>query len=396
LRRVKGCSSCEIVEILIGETANQDYFDFMSKPSLSKNPACSYPEYLQLEKLLSCQNLESVGAGRPAHDEMLFIIIHQLYELWFKQILHDLDSVMKIFSEKELDDSKLGICSQRLERITKIQSLMIAQIEVLETMTPMDFLDFRDLLFPASGFQSFQFRLVENKLGLKRSQRLPYDGNPYVARLSAEEAVLAQQSENQPTLFQHLQSWLERTPFVQTPHFKFWDAYRVAVDEMLNNDEATIKNNAHLNDQAKIKQLDNLKSIRESFELLLNEEKFPKLKEKLQWSLSFKATSASLFIFLYRDEPALQLPFKLLTLVTSIDENFTAWRQRHTQMAMRMIGTKIGTGGSSGAEYLQASTLQHKVFQDFSRLSTFLIPRRSLPELPADIKASLKFHYAAV
>ena len=125
-----------------------------------------YGDYLQLDRLLSCQNLESDRVGRHAHDEMIFITVHQTYELWFKQILYELDAVQAAFSRPVLDDRAMTPVIGSLERIREIVRLLVRQIDVLETMTPLDFLDFRDLLHPASGFQSWQFRLIEMRLGL--------------------------------------------------------------------------------------------------------------------------------------------------------------------------------------------------------------------------------------
>jgi tryptophan 2,3-dioxygenase len=143
----------------------------------------TYAEHLQLERLLSCQLRQSELHGRPAHDEMLFIVVHQAYELWFKQILFELERIESIFSGPEVDDRSLGQVLQGLGRIVEIQKLLLQHLDVLETMTPLDFLDFRDLLFPASGFQSVQFRLLETRLGLRRADRLSLDERPYDARL---------------------------------------------------------------------------------------------------------------------------------------------------------------------------------------------------------------------
>src|SRR5690606_31290490 len=118
------------------------------------------------------QTRRSEAIGKPAHDEYLFIIVHQAYELWFKQILIELDSVIELFSQNPVSESSMGVIVSRLQRIETILKLLVQQVDVIETMTPMDFLDFREFLYPASGFQSLQFRLVEMKLGLKRDQRL--------------------------------------------------------------------------------------------------------------------------------------------------------------------------------------------------------------------------------
>ena len=101
---------------------------------------------------------------------MLFIIVHQAYELWFKQILHDLKFIKNNFSKNQVLDEELSECTLKLERIHKVQGLLLSQIDVLETMTPMDFLEFRDLLIPASGFQSVQFREIEIGLGINEGQ----------------------------------------------------------------------------------------------------------------------------------------------------------------------------------------------------------------------------------
>ena len=121
-----------------------------------------YADYLKLDYLLEAQHpLSQLSDGAPAHDEMLFIIIHQAYELWFKHVLHELDSVMTLFAKPAVSEDQMGMAVARLERIIEIQRLMLMQMQVLQTMQPLDFLDFRDQLYPASGFQSLQFRILE-------------------------------------------------------------------------------------------------------------------------------------------------------------------------------------------------------------------------------------------
>ncbi|HVX25617.1 MAG TPA: tryptophan 2,3-dioxygenase family protein, partial [Parafilimonas sp.] len=132
-----------------------------------------YSEYLQLDKILNSQQPESFKTEHPAHDEMLFIIIHQAYELWFKQILFELDYILKIFSKEKINDNSedLNLVLHRLNRVIKIFELLNQQVSILETMTPLDFLEFRNLLTPSSGFQSAQFRLIEATLGLEMQSR---------------------------------------------------------------------------------------------------------------------------------------------------------------------------------------------------------------------------------
>jgi tryptophan 2,3-dioxygenase len=114
-----------------------------------------YGEYLQLQKILDAQYPESDKEGIDAHDEMLFIIIHQSYELWFKQIIHELKSIHSIFKKNEINDNSPDLYQvvHRLKRVGTILDVAVHQLSIMETMTPLDFLDFRNLLRPASGFK---------------------------------------------------------------------------------------------------------------------------------------------------------------------------------------------------------------------------------------------------
>jgi tryptophan 2,3-dioxygenase len=123
----------------------------------------TYSSYLRLDELLALQTPRSEGPGGPEHDEMLFIVIHQVYELWFKEVLHELDHLRRLLEE---DDTPRA--QHTLKRILTILKVLVAQIDVLETMTPLEFLSFRDRLESGSGFQSFQFRELEFLLGHKR------------------------------------------------------------------------------------------------------------------------------------------------------------------------------------------------------------------------------------
>ena len=162
----------------------------------------SYGEYLQLNNILDSQYLQSGKQGDSVHDEMLFIIIHQTYELWFKQILHELDSVLEMFNSNYVQEENLGTVVSRFDRIVEIQKLLVSQIGILETMTPMDFLEFRDLLTPSSGFQSVQFRLIENKLGMRVEDRIQYGKQRYNQFLDGVDAEYVLKSENAPSLFE--------------------------------------------------------------------------------------------------------------------------------------------------------------------------------------------------
>lgn len=354
-----------------------------------------YGDYLQLDQLLRCQEPKSGVDGRPpAHDELLFIIVHQAYELWFKEILHELDSVIAAFGGGYVDERQVGIAVSRLARVTEIQKLLIEQLRVLETMTPLDFLDFRNALYPASGFQSYQFRLIENRLGMEPGERLLHNREVYHAHLSGQHRDLVKRSEQEPTLFAVVEQWLERTPFLDFHGFHFWDHYRQAVEDMLRADRETILANPIATEEERQAQLREVEANEESFAAILDESKHNDLVSKGRRRLSHRATKAALLIELYRDEPILHLPFRLLTVLMDIDEQFTAWRYRHALMVQRMIGNKMGTGGSTGYNYLRATVEKYKVFSDLFNLSTFLIPRSRLPALPEEVRRNLGFYYS--
>jgi tryptophan 2,3-dioxygenase len=356
-----------------------------------------YGDYLQLSKLLDSQFPLSKKfadeSNGECHDETLFIIVHQVYELWFKQILHEIDSVAAVFQKTYMKESELSTIVQRLERIKKIQSLLIGQLDVMETMTPMDFLEFRDLLIPASGFQSVQFREIEIKLGLHTNDRIDVDREFFMGRLSEEDKARLSEVEKKPTLLRSLENWLERLPFTITAEFNFWEEYKNAVNHILTDDKNTIEaNSANLSSKQKIIQLENIKLTQETFESLFSEEKHKNLINTNQRKLSQKSILNALFILLYRHESMLTLPYQVLTLMMDIDENFTSWRYRHALMAQRMLGTKIGTGGSSGHAYLKRAADNNRVFIDLFNLSTFLIPNSRLPKIPDNLKKKLNFN----
>jgi tryptophan 2,3-dioxygenase len=357
----------------------------------SREPV-DYGEYLQLGKILTSQAPKSAEAGAPAHDEMLFIVVHQAYELWFKQILHELGSVMGLFRHDSVDERSVGVAVHRLERVVEIQKILLDQLRVLETMTPLDFLEFRDLLVPASGFQSVQFRLLENRLGLRR--RAPLERSPAPAKMTDGQRAELLSSDQEASLFDLVERWLERTPFLELPGFQFWEQYAAAVARMLEADRATIASNPTLSPTDRQTQLRELERTAESFAGVLDEAVHEKLRAAGERRLSHRATRAALFIHLYRDQPILHLPFRLLRTLVDVDEMLSTWRYRHALMVHRMIGTKIGTGGSSGQHYLLSTVEKNKVFTDLFNLSTFLISRSALPTLPPDLERRLGFFFS--
>ena len=342
-----------------------------------------YADYLALGNILQAQHPVSYQPGNdPAHDEMLFIIIHQAYELWFKQILHEVESVAGILEQPAINDNspELQTIVHRLQRVNTIMKVLVQQMDIMETMTPMDFLDFRDLLRPASGFQSWQFKVLEARLGLPFEQR--HGQHYYTSALRPEYVAMVKDAEGKPTLLQLLNNWLERIPFfeqaslwqdmpaptdaVAAPAGKFWEAYRQLLVQSLSEAE-----------QGNLQVFDNVMGVDSSL--------------SLNRLLSPKASRAALFIMLYRGYPLLQLPFQVMNAVLELDEQLSTWRYRHMNMVHRMIGSRIGTGGSTGKDYLKGAADKHYIFKDFAQLTSFLIERRKLPQLPAAVEQRIGF-----
>ena len=330
-----------------------------------------YSDYLQLDKILGAQALESDKVEHHAHDEMLFIIIHQSYELWFKQILFEVDSVHAIMSQPAINDNSPEMLKveRRLSRVVEIMRVLVHKIDILETMTPLDFLDFRDLLRPASGFQSIQFKILEAKLGLKMEHR--HGQEYYTSQLREQDKQQIVDLSKQSTLLELLNAWLERMPLLEDGKMmdqgsepSFWDAYREAYHASLSEGE-----------RQNIERFD---------ELFMSQ-------NNTIGSLSERARRAALFILLYRDYPLLQNPFRIINLCLEVDELLATWRWRHMNMVHRMIGTRVGTGGSTGKGYLREAALKHYVFAEFAELNSFMMERRQLPTLKPELERLLGF-----
>jgi tryptophan 2,3-dioxygenase len=325
-----------------------------------------YHDYLQLDKILGAQFPESDKHHLPAHDEVLFIIIHQAYELWFKQLHYEADSVVEILSKPALNDNspELQTVVHRLSRCVTILKVLVHQIDIMETMTPMDFLDFRDMLRPASGFQSWQFKELEAKLGLKFEHR--HGKEYYTSQLKSQHVDIIKKAESGKSLLQLVNTWLERMPFLKEgADENFWNSYKKIYGDSL--------------------------AIAEKNNIAAFEEVFESNEVSTDRSLSPAASRAALFIMLYRGYPLLQLPFQLLNCLLEIDEQLSSWRYRHVNMVHRMIGTRIGTGGSTGKDYLKAAADKHYIFREIAQLNSFLIERRKLPELSSEIEKQLGF-----
>ena len=256
---------------------------------MAHDQSITYGSYLAVDELLELQRPRSAG---PEHDEMLFIVIHQVYELWFKQLLHEVDRVIVLLEARDPFRAQ-----HSLKRILTILKVLVAQLDILETMTPLEFQSFRERLEAASGFQSDQFRQLEFVLGNKSPaaiERFP-DGSR--ARQALQQRFAA------ATLWDAFLRYLSR------------DGYAVPA-ELLSRDVS-----------ARI-------------------EPSPALQ--------------SMLIDLYRTDPQ---HAEMCERLVDLDEGLQEWRYRHVKMVQRTIGAKIGTGGSSGAQYL-VTTLMTPIFPD--------------------------------
>lgn len=343
-----------------------------------------YSDYLQLDKILNAQVLESDLLQQHAHDEMLFIVIHQAYELWFKQLLYEVDSVASIMQKPALNDNspELQTVVHRLNRTVTILKVLVHQIDIMETMTPMDFLDFRDMLRPASGFQSWQFKLVEAKLGLKYQQR--HAQEYYISQLRQEHIDIIRRVESEKSFIELLNAWLERMPFFEEA--ENWKHYKsvAGVSAVADNDPFWADYRAIYSGGLADAEQSNL----QYFDTVFSDSS-AQTQEGRQ--LSPRACRAALFIMLYRGYPILQLPFQLLNSLLEIDEQLSTWRYRHMSMVHRMIGSRIGTGGSTGRDYLKGALDKHYIFVEIARLTSFLIERRKLPVLSHEMEKRLGF-----
>ncbi|XP_006164255.1 tryptophan 2,3-dioxygenase isoform X3 [Tupaia chinensis] len=371
-----------------------------------------YGDYLQLDKILNAQELQSEIKGNKIHDEHLFIITHQAYELWFKQILWELDSVREIFQSGHVRDERnmLKVVT-RMHRVVAVLRLLVQQFSVLDTLTALDFSDFREYLSPASGFQSLQFRLLENKMGVLQRMRVPYNRRHYRDNFKGEDNELLLRSEQEKTLLQLGEAWLERTPGLEPHGFNFWGKFEKNIVKGLEEEFVRIQGDAFAGEhvhqelrasvvgegkedsEEKEEQMAEFQKQKEVLLSLFDEKRHEHLLSTGERRLSYRALQGALMVYFYREEPRFQVPFQLLTSLMDIDTLMTKWRYNHVCVVHRMLGSKAGTGGSSGYQYLRSTVSdRYKVFVDLFNLSTYLVPRHWIPKMNPVIH---KFLYTA-
>ena len=257
---------------------------------MAHNQSVTYGTYLAVDDLLALQRPRSEG---PEHDEMLFIVIHQVYELWFKQVLHEVDRVIALLEARDAYRAQ-----HSLKRILTILKVLVAQLDILETMTPLEFQSFRQRLEAASGFQSDQFRQLEFVLGNKSKAAVERFPEGTRARVALEKRF------GSATLWDSFLKYLASEGYTFPP-------------SSLSRDVTAAR---------------------------------------IEPSAEVQAT----LIDLYRRDPK---HAEMCERLVDLDEGLQEWRYRHVKMVQRTIGTKVGTGGSSGAQYL-ATTLMTPIFPD--------------------------------
>ncbi|KHJ80287.1 tryptophan 2,3-dioxygenase [Oesophagostomum dentatum] len=258
---------------------------------------------------------------------------------------------------------------------------------------------FRKYLTPASGFQSLQFRLLENKMGVRPDRRIRYNAQHYKnVFLTDNEVRSLEASEEDPSLLMLIQNWLERTPGLEQATVDgeieegFWPKYERAVKYYLNDlYEEAMKDNLPQNVHDQL--LAEYYKTKDSFATILDPKQHAQQILNGTRLLSHDAMKGALMIYFYRDMPRFSQPYQILTYLMDIDSLFTKWRYNHVILVQRMLGSKQGTGGSSGYMYLRSTVSdKYKVFLDLFNLSTWLIPREYIPTLSPRMVKTLSEH----
>jgi tryptophan 2,3-dioxygenase len=347
-----------------------------------------YSDYLGLDVLLNAQVSESGRVHGEIHDQTLFIIAHQVRELWLKEILHELNSVLELFSSVPLGRRKIGLIKARLGRLVAVQRIMNRQIEVLETISPLDFLELRDHLSSDSMFESSQFREVELRLGLAaRGALRPLD------RFRPEERASLRKAQDEKSLFEAVDDWLATMPFRSIDTGEFCSRYRSIVHDILERDYQSAQSNPRLSGWELKRQLGKLENARYRFDALFKPEEYELLRDEGLFHFRQSSVLSALFLLLYRDEPLLDAPFGILKRLMDIDDELVASRIDRALFEQQVWGAKLGPGGSMSYDYVRETMEEKRIFKDLSGLATFLVSRSALPALPQKIKRSIEVHF---
>ena len=351
----------------------------------------NYWDYLRLAELLDLQSGLEADATDVSPDELHFIVVHQVYELWLKLVLSELRLGRDRLGSAFVPEEDVPSVVHHLNRVTEILALAVEQWRVMETLSPQDFLAFRDKLVPASGFQSFQVRELEILLGLEESERLSYgetDPLEHIRSLAASSPGGAvawgrlEAARKETTVRGALRRWLYRTPIRGSSPDAPGDA--AVVDSFLADYLAAVEaRNERLAPRMAGMLGRDVDAMRAKFaeefagaRAFLTAEDAPDAER----ARTKRIRAAILFIESYRDLPLLAWPRTLLDKIVEAEQQFVIFRARHARMVERMIGRRVGTGGSSGVDYLDRTT-GYRIFKELWAVRTVLLPKEALPPL---------------
>lgn len=365
-------------------------------PSTRSGPStprpCSYWDYIRVEDLLALQTGVDGDERRLSDDEVRFIVIHQIDELWFKLVLRELAAVRAVFARPRVPEDALAGAVAALRRVTLVFGLAGQHFQLMETMATQDYLLFRDKLNPASGFQSAQLREIEVLLGLDDQDRIPlgnegsyldalksHDGSPSPA-LARVQRRLAET----PNLKQAVGDWLSRTPIQgSVPGAPdddavvagFVGAYVQGHERLCQRalDHAVSVQALGPDDDQRLRARyrGQLQGARRH---LLAEDVPPEQRTRVR-----RLRAAILFIDSNRQLPLLSWPGQVIDALIECEQAMLVFRQRHARMVERVIGRRVGTGGSDGVAYLDQTALKYRVFTEIWAARTLLLPRDLCP-----------------
>ncbi len=353
----------------------------------------AYWDYIKVEELLALQGgLEPTDAGL-SNDEVLFITVHQIDELWFKLALRELVSVRNLFAKAPVPEQALASAARGIRRMSQLFQHVASHFEIMETMTTRDYLAFRDKLSPASGFQSGQLREIEVLIGLPDAERIPlghehsymnalknHDGSPSSAYRRVEARL-----GDKPTLLEAIQDWLYRTPIQGSTPGQADDAERVrafidaySASQARCADEALALAKSAALSAADTERLEaRYKRETESARAFLRAEDVA----EDQRARASRIRAAIVFIESYRELPLLAWPRVIVDELVALEQAFVVFRQRHARMVERVIGRRTGTGGSSGVDYLDQTALRYRIFRDVWAVRALLVRQAALAAL---------------
>jgi tryptophan 2,3-dioxygenase len=362
----------------------------------------NYWDYIHVEDLLRLQGGVDDDEAKLSNDEVLFLVVHQVYELWFKLVLRELTAARDLFDQAPVPDVAMAAAVRSVRRVTTIFRQAVQHFEVMETLTTRDYLGFRDNLLGASGFQSAQLREIELLLGLEDATRIGFGGegvsgaeaykkalhaidgrpSPALVRVQRRAADVAPR-EGSPafpaprTLRALVYAWLARTP-IHEGHDAFLEkviaAHRaecarrvdMAIERMPHMDPEVVRNRF----QAEI-------AFAERF--LRGEE--DERDDEATRAGKRQVRAALVFLESYRELPRLAWPREVVDAIVEMEQAMVVWRQRHARMVERVIGKRVGTGGSAGVDYLDATALAYRVFGDVWAVRTLLLREGAVPPL---------------